>query len=161
MAENPLPYDHWVEDAFRDVIRRALVHAAEKGLPGEHHFYVSFRTTEAGVRISKPLKAQYPETMTIVLQHKFEDLAVDDEGFSVTLRFGGKPERLRVPFATVTSFNDPSVNFGIQLRVTGAANTDEATPPVAGDGKQDTASAESGAEAPAKKVVALDAFRKK
>lgn len=157
MTEDPLPYDRWIEDAFRDVIKRALEHAQKHGLPGEHHFYITFRTGETGVRLSKPLKAQYPETMTIVLQHQYQDLVVEDDVFSVTLRFNGKPECLRVPFETVTAFNDPSVNFGIQLRAADAANTDDAAP---AEPKKEPVAA-TDAETPAEKVVALDTFRKK
>lgn len=161
MTEDPLPYDRWIEDAFRVVIKRALDHAAKHGLPGEHHYYLSFRTGEDGVRISKPLKAQHPETMTIVFQHQFQDLVVEGDVFSVSLLFNGKSERLRVPFASVTAFNDPSVNFGIQLRAAGAANSDDGAPAAAADEKKGGDAAAADGETPAKKVVALDAFRKK
>ena len=165
MTEDPLPYDEWIEDAFREVIKRALDHAQSHGLPGEHHFYITFRTGEDGVRISKALKAQYPETMTIVLQHQYQELSVEDDLFSVSLRFNGKPERLRVPFMSVTAFNDPSVNFGIQLRASDAANTDndDAPPaePAAQEKEKERPPADGDAGTPAEKVVALDTFRKK
>ncbi len=160
MSEDPLPYDRWIEDAFREVIKRALRHAEKQGLPGEHHFYITFRTGEDGVRLSKPLRAQYPETMTIVLQHQYQELVVHDDMFSVTLRFNGKPERLRVPFHTVTAFNDPSVNFGIQLRAADAANMDDAAPAEAPEKKDESAVATED-KAAGEKVVALDTFRKK
>jgi hypothetical protein len=160
-AEESLRYDLWIEEALRAVIRRALAHAVSEGLPGDHHFYITFRTGDDGVGLPRYLKAQYPEEMTIVLQHQYRDLRVDDDGFQVTLRFRGKPERLTVPFKTVTAFHDPSVNFGLQLK----------TVPAGGAGGADAA---SGIEAPVgaepseaaplpgpANVVALDAFRRK
>ena len=114
-AESPLDYDGWIEDALRDVARRALAHVAESGLPGEHHFYVTFLTCAPGVRISAHLKARYPSEMTVVLQHRFDDLFVEADAFEVTLIFGGVNARLRIPFAAVNSFADPSVNFLLKL----------------------------------------------
>jgi len=113
-----LKYDLWIEDALRNVIRRALSTAADFGLSGEHHFYITFRTDDDNVVIPTHLKAQHPEEMTIVLQHQFENLTVVNEHFSVILRFNGKPETMIIPFAAITSFADPSVNFGLQLKMT-------------------------------------------
>ena len=111
-----LRYDLWIEDALRQVIRRALGYAIEHGLPGEHHFYITFKTAAKDVQFPPYLLAEHPDEMTIVLQHQYESLALSDVGFEVTLRFGGKSEHLKIPFAAVTSFADPSVNFGLQLK---------------------------------------------
>jgi hypothetical protein len=116
MAETPLPYDLWVEQALRQVIRRALAHVARSGLPGEHHFYLTFRTTTPGVVLSEALRAQYPDEMTIVLQNQFWNLTVHDEGFEVALSFGGARTTLGIPFHAITAFADPGVNFGLQLK---------------------------------------------
>jgi hypothetical protein len=113
--EDPLDYARLVREALRDVPRQALRLAAGEGLPGAHHFYLTFRTSHPGVAISPALHARYPDVMTIVLQHQYRDLAVGEEAFSVTLRFGGAPERLHVPFAALVAFADPSVPFGLQF----------------------------------------------
>ena len=108
-------YDLLTQQALRGVVRGVLAEAAKKGLPGDHHFYISFDTKAEGVRISDRLQAQYPEEMTIILQHQFWDLAVNDSGFEVGLSFGGIPEKLAVPFDAITGFFDPSVQFGLQF----------------------------------------------
>ena len=108
-------YDDWVQDALRGVLRRALETLAASQAPAEHHFYVNFRTTDPDVGVPGFLRAQYPEEITVVLQHQFEDLCVDESGFEVTLSFSGQRHRLVVPFSAVTSFADPSVNFGLQM----------------------------------------------
>jgi len=113
--EDPLDYARLVREALRDVPRQALRLAANEGLPGEHHFYVTFRTSHPGVAISPGLHARYPEEMTIVLQNQYRDLAVGEEAFSVTLRFGGAPERLHVPFAALVAFADPAAPFGVRF----------------------------------------------
>ena len=108
-------YDLLTQQALRGVVRNVLVEAAKKGLPGEHHFYISFDTKADGVRLSDRLRAQYPEQMTIILQHQFWDLEVDENGFSAGLSFGGVPEKLTVPFEAIKGFFDPSVQFGLQF----------------------------------------------
>jgi len=110
-----LRYDILVQDALRGMVRDILVAAARKGLPGDHHFFITFDTTAEGVRLSERLRERYPEEMTIVLQHQFWDLKVTDEGFEVGLSFSGVPERLVVPFAAVSGFADPSVQFALQF----------------------------------------------
>jgi hypothetical protein len=115
MAVDPLDYTRLVQRALWGVVRDALRVAAEDGLPGEHHFYIAFRTVFPGVVLPSRLLAEYPQEMTIILQHLFWDLAVDDDRFSVTLRFGGVPEHLEVPFAALTSFVDPSASFGLRF----------------------------------------------
>ncbi|MCA9613577.1 MAG: hypothetical protein H6724_03810 [Sandaracinus sp.] len=120
MTDSLIPYEDYVHDALRSVVARVLTEAATTGLPGEHHFYVTFQTNAAGVDIAPDLRARYPETMTVVLQHQFEALTADERGFGVTLRFGGVPYRLSVPFTAITAFADPSVKFGLQLPVADA-----------------------------------------
>src|SRR5690606_10043115 len=110
-----LRYDRMVEDALRMVVREALRITAEHGLGGDHHFYLTFRTDLPGVQISEALRQRYPREMTIVLQHRFWDLKVEDERFSVTLTFNEVPETLVVPFSAVAAFADPSVRFGLQF----------------------------------------------
>ena len=108
-------YDLLTQQALRGVVRSVLSDAAKKGLPGEHHFYITFDTKAPGVRISERLLGQYPEEMTIILQHQFWDLEVSDTGFEVGLSFGGIPEKLTVPFEAINGFFDPSVQFGLQF----------------------------------------------
>lgn len=115
-AEPPhFDYPELLHAALLGVVREVLGRAAAAGLPGDHHFYLTFGTKEPGVGLSAPLAKQHPEEMTIVLQHQYWNLSVDDGGFSVTLRFGGKPERLVVPWEALRSFVDPSVGFGLRL----------------------------------------------
>jgi hypothetical protein len=109
-------YDLLTQQALRGVVRKVLGDAARKNaLPGEHHFYISFDTRADNVRLSDRLRGQYPEQMTIILQHQFWDLEVDDAGFEVGLSFGGVPEKLYVPFEAIKGFFDPSVQFGLQF----------------------------------------------
>jgi uncharacterized protein len=115
MAVDYIRYDILAQDALRGVVRTVLTDAAKKGLPGDHHFYVTFDTRADGVRLSQRMLAQYPEEMTVVLQHQFWDLAVTEDGFEVGLSFGGVPERLAVPFSAIKAFVDPSVQFALQF----------------------------------------------
>jgi hypothetical protein len=109
-------YDLLTQQALRSVVRNVLVDTARKGqLPGDHHFYISFNTRADGVRLSNRLRAQYPEEMTIILQHQYWDLEVHDTSFEVGLSFGGVPEKLMVPFDAIKGFFDPSVQFGLQF----------------------------------------------
>ena len=108
-------YDLLTQQALRGVVRAVLTDAAKKGLPGEHHFYIAFDTKAEGVRLSERLRAQYPEEMTIILQHQFWDLIVTEQGFEVGLSFGGIPEKLVIPFEAINGFFDPSVQFGLQF----------------------------------------------
>ena len=136
-------YDLLTQQALRGVVRNVLSEAAKKGLPGEHHFYVSFDTQAEGVRLSDRLKAQYPEQMTIILQHQFWDLEVDEDSFSVGLSFGGVPEKLHVPFEAIKGFFDPSVQFGLQFEEVG----DTDAQPVAGNALKEAAK-DGGKEGP-------------
>jgi hypothetical protein len=153
MTDTVIDYDRWIEEALTAVVRRALRVAAAQGLYDNHHFYITFDTKAAGVAMSDHLRARYPEEMTIVLQHQYDDLLVDEARVSVTVYFGGKPERLTVPFAAMTGFADPSVNFGLQLRMTpmGPEEDGASEPPVPVD-----PDIEEGDN-----VVTLDAFRGK
>ena len=115
MAVDHIRYDILAQEALRGMLRRVLMDTAKNGLPGEHHFYISFDTRAEGVRLSPRMLAQYPTEMTVVLQHQFWDLVVNENGFEVGVSFGGVPERLAVPFAAVKGFFDPSVQFGLQF----------------------------------------------
>jgi hypothetical protein len=163
MAESWLRYDRMVEQALRGVVRKALSEAGQRGLPGEHHFYITFHTDRPGVGIADWLHQQYPQEMTIILQHQFWDLVVEDDRFAITLSFGGRHERLTIPFSALTAFADPSVKFGLQFE----ANEDELQTkiPAAKATKQidsPTTPAQSGEDSrKGADVVALDAFRKK
>ena len=121
MTVDYIRYDILTQDAMRAVVRTVLADAATKGLPGDHHFFISFDTRAEGVALSPRLKAQYPKEMTIVLQHQFWDMIVTDERFEVGLSFSGIPERLVVPLRAITGFADPSVQFGLQF----AASVDD------------------------------------
>ena len=165
MATDHIRYDVLARDALRGVLRRVLTDAAEHGLPGEHHFFITFLSTAEGVKLSPRLLAQYPEEMTVILQHQFWDLVVTEDRFEVGLSFGGIPERLVVPFNSIKSFFDPSVQFGLQFEPADApaANLPAAAAPSA---VTVSAPAEENREEPAKagegaEVVRLDRFRKK
>jgi hypothetical protein len=127
MADH-IRYDLLTQQALRGVVRDVLIDAAKKGLPGDHHFYISFDTQADGVRISERLRAQYPEEMTIILQHQFWDLSVSDAGFEVGLSFGGIPEKLQVPLDAITGFFDPSVQFGLQFEEVSEGEQAQAPP---------------------------------
>ena len=171
MATDHIRYDVLARDALRGVLRKVLTDAASHGLPGEHHFFITFVSKAEGVKISSRLLAQYPEEMTIILQHQFWDLTVLEDRFEVGLSFGGIPERLVVPFNSIKSFFDPSVQFGLQFEPSEAAPETStanlpAVPPSpalpvpapapAAESKDEPAKPGEGAE-----VVRLDRFRKK
>lgn len=155
MADDPLDYHAMVQRALRAVLREALAVAAEEGLPGDHHFYVSFRSGAPGVLLPGFLRDRFPEEVTIVLQHQFWDLEVDDEGFSVTLNFEAARHRVGAPWEAVTAFIDPEAQFA--LRFGEAAEAGEAG---AGDEGPEAAVAPGAPDATAE-VVNIRAFRKK
>lgn len=161
MAQDHIRYDILTQEALRGVVRKVLAEVARTGLPGEHHFFISFITKAPGVRVSQRLLEQYPNDMTIVLQNQFWDLRVSETGFEVGLSFDDKPETLVIPFTAIKGFFDPSVQFGLQL--TGAAQlpTDDEQAEAAEAAKLTTVPPPVAAEAPGEKVVSLDAFRKK
>jgi uncharacterized protein len=158
MPDQSLDYGQLVERALRQVMRDALGVVAERGLPGRHHHYITFRTDHPGVVLAEDLRARYPTEMTIVLQHEFWGLEVGEDRFAVGLSFGGVPHRLEIPFEAVTMFADPSVEFGLQFAKADAAAADAAAPaaPVETAGDAREAPADGGAE-----VVTLDRFRNK
>jgi hypothetical protein len=128
MAVDHIRYDILAQEALRGVVRTVLDDAAKNGLPGDHHFYITFDTHAEGVRLPPRLLAQFPEEMTIVLQHQFWDLTVDEAAFEVGMSFGGIPERICIPFAAIKGFVDPSVQFGVKFENL-AENAAEAHPP--------------------------------
>jgi hypothetical protein len=173
MATDHIRYDVLVRDALRGVLRRVLTDAAEHGLPGEHHFFITFVSTAEGVKLSPRLLAQYPEEMTVILQHQFWDLTVTEDRFEVGLSFGGIPERLVVPFHSIKSFVDPSAPFTLQFEPSDAAaeapeqanlpvavpapaSVPSALPAPAAEKQDEPEKPSEGAE-----VVRLDRFRKK
>jgi uncharacterized protein len=164
-------YDLLAQAALRGVVRTVLLDAAKKGLPGDHHFKITFNTAAPGVRLSERMRTQYPQAMTIVLQHQFWDLTVGNDVFEVGLSFGGVSERVVVPFEAVTAFFDPAVQFGLQFESMESQAADEAgakdeEPRLPAQGKVEALptpepepkadGASGGAE-----VVRLDRFRKK
>lgn len=182
MADDEIRYDLLTQDALRGVIRQVLLLVQKSGLPGQHHLYIAFDTTQEGVSISKRLKDQYPEEMTVVLQYQFWDLQVTPDRFEVKLSFSNVPERLVVPFRAVKAFYDPSAQFGLQFGKPGAANdsarahmaaampdlvaeTEEggraAAEPVQDEGRPPAAASEVVLTKPPAEVVQLDRFRKK
>ncbi len=191
MANDLIRYDLLVQDALRGVVRRVLGEVAKEGLPGDHHFFITFHTGAPGVRLSAHMRAQYPDLMTIILQHQFWDLAVSENHFEVGLSFRNIPERLLVPFDAVTDFVDPSVQFALKFEVQEPALEEGANDlePVATHAPVALAAVPASAEAPKAKarkdadgeaeparaqapvvlppdaepgkVVSIDAFRKK
>ncbi|MDX2237379.1 MAG: ClpXP protease specificity-enhancing factor SspB [Hyphomonadaceae bacterium] len=163
MTDDLLGYDQMMQDALRSVVRAALQQAqGPRGLPGKHHFYITFRTRAPGVSIPDHLLSRYPDEMTIVLEHQYWDLEVYPDRFRVLLKFGGAPHPLVVPFAALTRFFDPSVKFGLQFEsaVEPRAAVQAATQgpaPNAAPMAQD----EPAPDTRAAPVVSLDAFRKK
>jgi uncharacterized protein len=132
MSKDLIRYDLLVQDALKGVVRKVLGSAAKDGLPGDHHFYVSFRTDFPGVRLSPRLREKYPEDMTIVLQHQFWDLSITEQHLEVGLSFSGVPERLFIPLDAVTGFFDPSVQFGLKFEIHDEAGTDAGDKPAKG-----------------------------
>jgi hypothetical protein len=168
MPEDLIRYDILAQDALRGVVRKVLAEVARTGLPGAHHFFVKFATHAPGVRVSSRLLKEYPEEMTIVLQHQYWDLTVSEHAFEVGLSFHGAPERLLVPFTALRGFFDPSVQFGLQFDTVNG----EAVPAATEEKPALTVVAEPDGTAPPAAeavpppdrnaaVVSLDAFRKK
>jgi hypothetical protein len=152
-----LPYDAWTEAALRNVVVSAIEHVIAHGLPGGHHFYITFRTDHPRAVLPPRLRAQYPQEITIVLQHQFWDLTLDTAAgeFSVGLSFGGVPSVIHVPFAAITGFVDPEVRFGLQFKPGMPDTPEPAAEPEPAPGPE----AAGDAEAP--QVVSLDAFRRR
>jgi len=182
MAKDHIRYDILTQDALRGVVRKVLSEVARTGLPGEHHFFISFSTRAPGVRISTRLLEQYDQEMTIVLQNQFWDLKTSETGFDIGLSFDGISETLFVPYSALKGFFDPSVQFGLQFEAAAEADTDAgkttksddkqggsekelATPTAAKAPAKESAPAnaqqKNNDKKPAEKVIMLDAFRKK
>jgi hypothetical protein len=180
MATDLIRYDLLVQDALRSVVRKVLADTARGGLIGDHHFKIAFKTQAPGVVVPSAVKSRFPDEMSIILQHEFWDLVVTQDAFEVNLNFSRKPERLIVPFDSITGFTDPSVPFGFKLeprapepaagRAPATAEIQESAPAKTASAKPPSgpAPAKSGqrAEKPAEpageaKVVSIDAFRKK
>jgi hypothetical protein len=181
MAEDLIRYDVLAQEALRGLVKKVLTEVAQAGLPGEHHFFVTFNTRYPGVRISSRLTAEYPGEMTVVLQHQFWDLTVTDSAFEVGLSFKGVPEKLHVPFHAITSFIDPHAGFKVAFDIAtdAAPGVAEAAPPPVeavlaasppAEGRKPRVRKTPDEKAAAKKadgdagkaaVVSLDAFRKK
>jgi hypothetical protein len=152
--ESLLPYDVWTEEALRQVMLHALQHVAANGLPGGHHFYLTFRTDHSGVEMPVRLKEKYPQEMTIVLQHQFWDFAVDEVAgtMALGLSFGGVPSHLTIPLTAITTFADPYVGYGLRFRTEATASATEPAP-------EPAPAEEPKAESP--QVVSLDSFRRR
>jgi hypothetical protein len=164
MADDFIRYDVLIQDAMRGLVRTVLKDASVRGLLGEHHFFITFDTRDAGVKLSPRMRAQYAEEMTIVLQHQFWDLKVTDDLFEVGLSFNGVTERLVVPFSAIKRFADPSVNFDIRFAemVEAEAVAPEAAAPPSASPAEAKGEAKSAPPKPeTAEVVSLDRFRKK
>lgn len=151
-TQDLIRYDVLVQEALRSVVRKVLQEVAKTGLPGQHHFYISFDTRHPGVRLSTRMRQRYPEEMTIVLQHQYWDLVVTDHAVEVGLSFGGIPERLLVPFTAVKGFFDPSVQFGLQFELSGEIGTDD-------DEEPGEADATAAAPVPGPRMVPTEASK--
>ena len=157
IPESHIPYDEIVQEALRDVVGRVLGEVERSGvLPGAHHFFITFRTRHPGVAIPKHLSERFPEEMTIVIQHRFWDLKVEDDGFTVGLSFGGIPSTLVVPFAAVTDFVDPAVDFSLKFQANVLEGEHEEHDDADNDAPDPAAAAEDGSN-----VVNVDFTRKK
>lgn len=162
-----LRYDRWIEDALKSVVRKALNYCQEHGLPGEHHFYITFSTDHPDVIIPDSLREQYPEEITIVIEHEYWDLEVAQDYFDVVLSFNDAKTPIHVPFEAVTGFADPSVKFGLQFKMEMMDAEEleedgiEDEPAAAQDSGDEDKSAEGESEDGSDNVIALDAFRNK
>ena len=170
MADDLIRYDVLAQEALRGLVRKVLSEVAHTGLPGEHHFFVTFDTRHPGARVSSRLRAQYPGEMTVVLQHQFWDLRVSEQAFEVGLSFNGVPEHLFIPFEAITSFVDPHASFGLKfdagarlpaLEAERSAPSETASPVPARAPLPVAEATEPGATPAPASVVSLDAFRKK
>ena len=158
MSNGNFKYDMMVEEALKGVVAKALKQAVMEGLPGEHHFYITFKTNRSDVDIPLFLKERYSDEMTIVLEHQFWDLKIHENEFEVALSFNDKKERLLIPFNAITAFSDPSVKFGLQfqeIKVTELENIDSRSIEKDGSKKQEKNITSPG------EIVSLDKFRNK
>ena len=150
-----IDYGNLMHNAMRSLIQDVLIEVKNNGLPGEHHFFITFDTNHAGVEMASWLKDRYPTEITVVMQHWYDDLDVKDDGFSVTLNFGDTPEHLVIPYEAILTFVDPSVEFGLRFETNEEdEDTDEQKPTVSKESNKDDTKKETG------QVVSLDNFRK-
>ncbi|NCX55257.1 MAG: hypothetical protein EBW83_11100 [Rhodobacterales bacterium] len=150
-----IDYGNLMHNAMRSLIQDVLTEVKNNGLPGEHHFFITFDTNHAGVEMASWLKDRYPTEITVVMQHWYDDLEVKDDGFSVTLNFGDTPEHLVIPYEAILTFVDPSVEFGLRFETNEEdEDTDEQKPTVSKESNKDNTKKETG------QVVSLDNFRK-
>ena len=150
-----IDYGNLMHNAMRSLIQDVLTEVKNNGLPGEHHFFITFDTNHAGVEMASWLKDRYPTEITVVMQHWYDDLEVKDDGFSVTLNFGDTPEHLVIPYEAILTFVDPSVEFGLRFETNEEdEDTDEQKPTVSKENNKDDTKKETG------QVVSLDNFRK-
>ena len=150
-----IDYGNLMHNAMRSLIQDVLTEVKNNGLPGEHHFFITFDTNHAGVEMASWLKDRYPTEITVVMQHWYDDLEVKDDGFSVTLNFGDTPEHLVIPYEAILTFVDPTVEFGLRFETNEEdEDTDEQKPTVSKESNKDDAKKETG------QVVSLDNFRK-
>lgn len=157
-----LRYDRWIEDALKSVVRKALSYCQQNGLPGEHHFYITFATDHPAAIIPDSLRDQYPEEITIVIEHEYWDLEVTDEYFDIVLSFNDIKTPIHVPFEAITGFADPSVKFGLQFKMELLDDSDDLEDDDPDDDPVvDDTSVEKDEDENKDNVVALDAFRKK
>jgi uncharacterized protein len=153
MTKDGLRYDKMVERALRGVVREAISSAVAGGLPGAHHFYITFKTGAPGVDIAEQLRAKYPDEMTIVIEHQFWELTVTPDAFAVTLSFNNRPERLAIPFAAITAFADPSVKFGLQFQETPSEASPQSAAQAGGEAPEAAQAPRGRKERPAPKLV--------
>lgn len=153
-----IPYGRLMHEAVCGVIRDVLAGVAKNGLPGEHHFFITFDTQHAGVELADWLRERYPEEMMIVIQNWYDDLMVEADGFSITLNFGDAPERLRIPFDAIATFVDPSVEFGWRFEQND--DDEDPSPPGGPDGPGDGPDKDGDGPAKEAEVVSLDTFRR-
>ncbi len=158
MTEDMINYPTMIDAAMRGMVRDILKRVQTEGLPGEHHFFISYSTSHSGVKMSDQLRAKYPTDITIVMQHQFWDFKVEEHQFHITLSFGGAPEKLTVPFAALTAFADPSIKFDLQFQA--IAVDDDFIPSIGETDESDEAS-DDNADDGVDKIISLDAFRKK
>ena len=150
-----IDYGNLMHNAMRSLIQDVLTEVKNNGLPGEHHFFITFDTNHAGVEMASWLKDRYPTEITVVMQHWYDDLEVKDDGFSVTLNFGDTPEHLVIPYEAILTFVDPSVEFGLRFETNEEdEDTDEQEPTISKESYKDDTKKETG------QVVSLDNFRK-
>lgn len=173
MIEDYIRYDQLVDGAMREVVRKALEQVKQEGFSGNHHFLISFLTECQGVEISQKLKEKYPEEMTIVLQHQYEDLEISEDGFQVVLSFDGSKEKIKIPFVALSAFADPGVKFGLKFNILldepfmdelvedNIQEKKETTPTKIKKSKKTNKKGKSAKITLDNNVVALDGFRKK